>query len=427
MEGKDKYYNKMALFISSKLGGKLTIAPTTKIKSEKDISILYTPGSAAVAKEIVKDPLSSYKLTWRWNTIFIVTNGTRVLGLGDIGPLASLPVMEGKALLYKTYGGINAIPIPIKSTDVEEFVKIIDALSVTAGGIHLEDISSPFCFEVLEKLQEKLSIPVWHDDQQGTAGATLAGLINAFKLVGKDLKKARMVLVGAGAANIALFNLLEAYGVDLGNVIVGDSKGPLNKNRADIEEMKVSNRWKYQISEKSNRSEISGINESFDDADAIIGFSAAGTIKPGWIKRMSDKPIVFANANPTPEISPKLAKKAGAYIISTARPDYPNQINNSLIFPGLFRGVLDSRTRFIDNKLIIAAAETLAALAEKQGISKDNILPKTNQKEVHIRVAAAVAEYSSRTGNSMLKGDFRFFYNLAKENIVKGKHFADSG
>ena len=426
MKVKDKDYSKQALLLSSKHGGKLTMAPTLKIKSAADLSILYTPGSAAVAKKIIKDPASSYELTWRWNTIFIITNGTRVLGLGDVGPLASLPVMEGKSLVYKAYSGINAVPIPIKSTDIEEFVKIVDALSVTAGGIHLEDISSPFCFEVLEKLQERLNIPVWHDDQQGTAGAALAGLINAFKLVGKDIKKARIVLVGAGAANIALFNLLGAYGVDLGNIIVGDSKGPLNKDRADIEEMKASNRWKYEVSERSNEAGVSSINESFDGADAIIGFSTAGAIKPAWIKRMSNKPIVFANANPTPEISPESAKKAGAYIISTARPDYPNQVNNSLIFPGLFRGVLDSHARFIDNKLIIAAAETLATFVEKRCISKDNILPRTDQEEVHIQVAAAVAEYASRTGNAAVKGDFRFFYKLAKEHIAKGKQFVDS-
>ena len=325
MQKDEKYYGKKALELSKKNGGKITLNPTVRAKTPDDFATVYTPGVAEVSKEIKRRPESSYALTWRWNTIFIITNGTRVLGLGDIGPLASLPVMEGKSLLYKTLGGVNAVPIPIASRDPKEFVEVVNAISLTPGGIHLEDISSPFCFDVLESLREKLSVPVWHDDQQGTAAATLAGLINAFKLADKDLKKAKIVLVGAGAANISLFGLLKLYGVDTRNVIVGDSKGPLYRGREDEEIMKNENRWKYSVLNDSNWDRVSKIEESFDNADAIVGFSRSGTIKPAWIKRMSARPIVFANANPVPEISPNKAKEAGAYIVSTGRSDYPKR------------------------------------------------------------------------------------------------------
>jgi malate dehydrogenase (oxaloacetate-decarboxylating)/malate dehydrogenase (oxaloacetate-decarboxylating)(NADP+) len=420
MARKEKNYDKKALYLSSKYGGKITIKPTVKVRSMADLSAVYTPGIAAVSERIVADPESSYEFTWRWNTIFIITNGTRVLGLGNEGPLASLPVMEGKSLLYKLYGGVNAIPIPIKSTDPREFTDVVDAISITAGGIHLEDIASPFCFDVLERLRERISVPVWHDDQQGTAGVTLAGLINAFKLVEKDLKTAKIVLVGAGAANIALFNLLEKYGVNVGNIIVGDSKGPLNKNRLDIEEIKISNRWKYNVLERSNHTGVMEIDESFDDADAIVGFSRGGSIMPSWIKRMAKKSIVFANANPTPEIWPAAAKKAGAYIVSTGRSDYPNQINNSLVFPGLFRGVLDSRAKKIDYGMIIAAAEAIAKIAERKGLKREFILPKMGYQNLHAVVAASVAEYASKSGNSAIRGNFEFFYKNAKNIISKG-------
>ena len=238
---KEQDYSKLALEYSKKHGGKIELKPTLKIRSLKDLSIVYTPGVAAVSTAISNDSRLSWDLTWRWNTIFIITNGTRVLGLGDIGPLASLPVMEGKSLIYKEFGGINAIPIPIETKEVDEFVNVVKNISVTSGGIHLEDIESPFCFEVLERLQEELKVPVWHDDQQGTAAAALAGLINATKLAGKDLKKSRIVMIGAGAANIALFHILEKYGVDTGNIIIGDSKGPLYNGRDDMEIIKTTN------------------------------------------------------------------------------------------------------------------------------------------------------------------------------------------
>ena len=383
----------------------------------KDLSIVYTPGVAAVSMAISNDSRLSWDLTWRWNTIFIITNGTRVLGLGDIGPLASLPVMEGKSLIYKEFGGVNAVPIPIETKEVDEFVNVVKNISVTSGGIHLEDIESPFCFEVLEKLQQELKVPVWHDDQQGTAAATLAGLINATKLADKELKKSRIVLIGAGAANIALFRILEKYGVDTGNIIIGDSKGPLYNGRDDIEIIKTTNRWKYEAMKKSNKDSITDADSSFEGADIVVGFSREGSIKPEWIRKMNTKPIVFANANPNPEISPEEAYKAGAYIVSTGRSDYPNQINNSLIFPGLFRGVLDSKAKKIDDFTAVAAAEELAKFAQEKGLKKEYIVPNMEEREIYPRIAAAVAEDSIRRGLSEMKESREYFYKKAKKVI----------
>lgn len=413
----EKNFSEKAIEISKRYGGKITIKPTLPIKSLEDFSYVYTPGVAAVSTAISQDEKLSWDMTWRWNTIFIVTNGTRVLGLGDIGPLASLPVMEGKSLIYKELGGVNAIPIPIATKDVDEFVNVVKNISVTPGGIHLEDISSPFCFEVLEKLQNELRVPVWHDDQQGTAAATLAGLINSMKLVGKDLKKAKIVMIGAGAANIALFRVLEKYGVDVGSIIIGDSKGPLYGSRDDVEILKTENRWKYEIMKKSNRENVSDAIKSFDGADIVIGFSREGGIKQEWIRRMGDKPVVFANANPVPEIMPDEAKKAGAYIVSTGRSDFPNQINNSLIFPALFRGVLDSRTTKIDDVTAIAAANELAAFAEEKGLSSEYIVPTMQEREIYPRIAAAVAQDSVDRGLAGIRENREFFYEKAKKII----------
>ena len=412
-----KDYSKLALEYSRKYGGKIEIKPTVSISSLDDFSIVYTPGVAAVSSAISKNEDLSWEMTWRWNTIFIITNGTRVLGLGDIGPLASLPVMEGKSLIYKVLGGVNAVPIPIKTKDVEEFVKTVKEISTTSGGIHLEDIESPFCFEVLEKLQKELRVPVWHDDQQGTAAAALAGLINATKLAGKDIKKAKLVMIGAGAANVALFRLLEKYGLDLGNVVVVDSNGPLYSGRSDSEQMKTKNRWKYEIMEKSNKSRISEIERAFDGADAVIGFSKPGAIKPEWIKRMGQKPIVFANANPDPEIHPEEAYKAGAYIVSTGRSDYPNQVNNSLIFPGLFRGILDSRSSKIDDLTAIAAAEELAKFAQEKGLNTNYIIPSMEEKDIYPRIAAAVAEDAVKRGFAAIRESREYFYRKARKII----------
>ena len=410
-------YSKLAINYSKKYGGKIEIKPTLRIRSLKDLSIVYTPGVAAVSTAISNDSRLSWDLTWRWNTIFIITNGTRVLGLGDVGPLASLPVMEGKSLIYKEFGGVNAIPIPIETKEVDEFVNVVKNISVTSGGIHLEDIESPFCFEVLERLQEELKVPVWHDDQQGTAAATLAGLINATKLADKELKKSRIIMIGAGAANIALFRILEKYGVDTGNIIIGDSKGPLYNGRDDIEIIKTTNRWKYEAMKKSNKDSVTNADSSFEGADIVVGFSREGSIKSEWIKKMNSKPIVFANANPNPEISPEEAYKAGAYIVSTGRSDYPNQINNSLIFPALFRGILDSKAKKIDDYTTIVAAEELAKFAQEKGLKKDYIVPNMEEKELYPRIAAGVAEDLVKRGLSDIKESREYFYKKAKRII----------
>ncbi len=410
-------YSKLAIDYSKKYGGKIELKPTLKIKSLRDLSIVYTPGIAAVSTAISKDSRLSWDLTWRWNTIFIITNGTRVLGLGDIGPLASLPVMEGKSLIYKEFGGVNAIPIPIETKEVDEFVNVVKNISVTSGGIHLEDIESPFCFEVLERLQQELKVPVWHDDQQGTAAAALAGLINATKLADKDLKKSKIVMIGAGAANIALFRILEKYGIDTGNIIIGDSKGPLYNGRDDTEIIKTTNRWKYEVMKKSNKDSVTDADKSFEGADIVIGFSREGSIKPEWIRKMNSKPIVFADANPNPEISPEKAYKAGAYIVSTGRSDYPNQINNSLIFPALFRGVLDSKAKKIDDYTTIVAAEELAKFAQKKGLKKDYIVPNMEERELYPRIASGVAEDLVKRGLSDIKENREYFYKKAKKII----------
>ena len=415
-------YSNRAIALSRKIGGKISLKPNFKIKSPKDFLIVYTPGVAAVSELIRKQPEASYALTWRWNTIFIITNGTRVLGLGDIGPLASLPVMEGKSLLYKTLGGVNAVPIPIESKDEGEFVNVVKAISVASGGIHLEDISSPFCFAVLERLQKELKVPVWHDDQQGTAAVSLAALINSFKLAGKDIKSARIILVGSGAANISLFNLLKDYGTDIGNVILIDSKGVLYAGRDDAELISKENIWKYNAMRLSNKYDIKTVEKAFQGADAVVAFSrpGPGVIGPEWIRSMAKRPIVFANSNPTPEIFPHQAKRAGAYIVGTGRSDFPNQINNSLVFPGLFRGTLDSRTAEINNLLAIAAAEELAAFARKRGISPNKILPKMLDKDLYPSVAAAVAEEAVSQGIASVKGSRNFFFKEAKKTIKLG-------
>ncbi|MBE5730070.1 malate dehydrogenase, partial [Candidatus Parvarchaeota archaeon] len=261
----------------------------------------------------------------------------------------------------------------------------------------------------------------WHDDQQGTAAATLAGLINSAKLAEKNLKKARIVLVGAGAANISLFRVLESYGINMKNVIVSDSKGPLFAGRDDVDELKVKNRWKYDIILKSNGNGVSAIENAFDGADIVVGFSSPGAIKPDWIKRMGSKPIVFANANPIPDISPEDAYKAGAYIVSTGRSDYPNQVNNSLIFPGLFRGILDSRASKVDDFTAIAAAEELARFAQAKGIKRNYIIPNMMERDIYPRIASAVAEDAVKRGFAAIKGTKAFFYAKAKKLIPSGK------
>ncbi|MCE4613232.1 MAG: NADP-dependent malic enzyme [Desulfurococcales archaeon] len=387
---------KISRFLHTFYKGKIEVLPKVPVRGMDDFSIWYTPGVAEASRAIHREPDLSFELTSRWNTIAVVSDGTRVLGLGNVGPEAAYPVMEGKALLFKYLGGVDAVPIVHRKRDLEEFLDLLKALEPSFGGINLEDIESPKCFTLLDRARSELGIPVWHDDQQGTAAATLAGLINAFKLVGKDLKKSRIVLFGAGAANIALYRVLKTYGVPPANMVVLDSKGVLHPDRDDIDKLMISNPHKYKIAVETMGGGLgpsSGLEEALKGADAIVAASrpGPGVIKKEWIASMEQDAIVFAEANPVPEIWPWEAREAGARIVATGRSDFPNQVNNSLIFPSVFRGVLDVRARTITDEMLIAAAEELARYAEEKGLREDYIIPRMEEWEVYPRVAAATA------------------------------------
>ncbi|MGB9789992.1 MAG: NAD(P)-dependent malic enzyme [Thermotoga caldifontis] len=376
--------------------GKIQTAPKVPVRSYDDFAIWYTPGVARVCQEIVKDPSKVYEYTNKENTIAIVTDGTRILGLGDIGPEAGLPVMEGKALLFKYLGGVDAIPLCVGTKNIDEIVQFCKWLSPSISGINLEDIEKPKCFELLERLQEELSIPVFHDDQQGTATITLAGLINALRIVGKKMNEVRITLIGAGSANYAFARLLEKMGVDLGNVIVVDSKGIITKDRAQQLDPTTSRMWI-----KTNaRNVTGGIEESLVGADVCIAYSKSGpgVIKPEWVKKMNRDAIVFAGANPVPEIWPWEAKEAGARIVATGRSDFPNQVNNSLGFPAIFRGVLDVRATKVTDEMCIAAAQAIADFAYRKGIHEEYIVPTMEEEEVYVEEAFAVAKKAIEQG-----------------------------
>ncbi|BCU66934.1 malate dehydrogenase [Sulfolobales archaeon HS-7] len=404
--------------LSMKYQGKIQMIPKVPIKSYDDFSLIYTPGVADVVREIASDRDKSFILTSRWNMIAILTDGTRVLGLGDVGPEAAMPVMEGKALLFKYLGGVDAVPIPLKAKDPEEFIKVSKALEPSFGGINLEDIESPKCFYILDKLQQSMNIPVWHDDQQGTAGATLAALINAMELAGKD-KDSKIVLFGAGAANIATVRLLTSYGFNPKHMILIDREGVLHSERKDLDAMMFSHKWKYEIAIKTNGYNIKDVDDAFKDADILIAASSPGpgVISKRWISLMK-RPIVFALANPVPEIFPDEAVEAGAEIVATGRSDFPNQVNNSLVFPAVFRGVLDSRASKVDDDMVIAASETLASYAKRVGLKKDYIIPRMDQWDVYYEVAGAVAEKAVERGYARVKMSKEEFVNQAKQRII---------
>ncbi|AEH51443.1 NAD(P)-dependent malic enzyme [Pseudothermotoga thermarum] len=376
--------------------GKVQIAPKVPILSYEDFAVWYTPGVAKVCQEIAKDKSRVYDYTNRENTIAVISDGTRILGLGDIGPEAGLPVIEGKALLFKYLGGVDAIPLCIGTKKLEEIVMFCKWISPSVAGINLEDIESPKCFLLLERLQEELSIPVFHDDQQGTATVTLAGLINALRIVGKDLYNVRIALIGAGSANYAFAKLLEKVGVDMSNVIVCDVKGIINKERLNEFAEPLKTMWS-----KTNGKNISGgIPEALKGADVCVAYSKSGPgiILKDWIKLMNKDAIVFAGANPVPEIWPWEAKEAGARIVATGRSDFPNQVNNSLGFPAIFRGVLDVRATKITDEMCIAAAQAIADYAYRKGIHEEYIVPTMEEKEVFIEEAFAVAKKAIEQG-----------------------------
>ena len=373
--------------------GKMQTIPKCCVRDFNDFAIWYTPGVAEPCLAIKADKERVYELTNKWNTVAVVSDGTRVLGLGDIGPEAGMPVMEGKALLFKYLGGVDAVPICLDTKDPDEIIQAVKWLQPSFGGINLEDISNPKCFYILDRLRAEAHIPVWHDDQQGTAAVTLAGLINALKIVGKKKEDVKLTVNGIGSANVAILRILFADGFKPTNTIVVDSKGTLHTGRTDLEEKQQENPYKWDLCQRTNPEKRSGgIAEALKGADVCISLSKSGpdVILPEWIKGMSKDAIVFACANPIPEIWPWDAKEAGARIMATGRSDFPNQVNNSIGFPGIFRGTLDVKARTITDEMCITAAYELAKCAEDRGISEDNIAPTMAEWEVFIREAVAV-------------------------------------
>ena len=385
--------------------GKVEVALKARVRDFNDFAIWYTPGVAAPCRAIAENPDLVYEHTHKWNTVAVVSDGTRVLGLGDIGPKAGLPVMEGKALLYKYLGGVDAWPIMVDTKDPDKLIETVLLIQPGFGGINLEDIAQPKCFRILDTLRAKAEIPVWHDDQQGSATGLLAGFLNALKVVGKEPRRVKIAMVGMGAANVASYRLLTANGVDPRAIVACDSKGTLHKGRRDIEARQAEFVDKWRVCTESNADGVvGGIAEALGGADVCIAFSTSGPeiIKPGWVKTMARDAVVFACANPVPEIWPWDAREAGARVVATGRSDFPNQLNNSLVFPGLFRGALDVRARTITDEMAAAVARELAAFAEERGIREDDILPRMDEWDVHPRVAAAAAMTAQAQGVARL-------------------------
>ncbi len=372
--------------------GKIEVVTTVPVETKDDLSLAYTPGVAQPCLEIQKVVDISYDLTRRWNMCIVVTVGSAVLGLGDIGPEAGMPVMEGKCVLFKAFGDVDAFPLCIKSHDVDEIVNTIYLISGSFGGVNLEDISAPRCFEIEKKLKEKCDIPIFHDDQHGTAIITLAGLTNALKVVGKKKEDVRVVMNGAGAAAISIARLLLKAGFK--NITLCDRKGAIYEGRTE-----GMNAVKEEMSKVTNRDTTSGsLADMLVGADVFIGVSAPGAVTTEMVKTMAEDAIIFACANPTPEIFPEDAKAGGAKVVSTGRSDFPNQINNVLAFPGVFRGAFDVRAKDINDEMKIAASEALAALISDEELSPDYIIPKAFDKRVGPAVAKAVAEAARKTG-----------------------------
>ena len=384
-------YAKESLKLHYELKGKLEITPRAKVDSKEALSLAYTPGVAEPCLVIQKDVEKSYELTRRWNTVAVVTDGTAVLGLGDIGPEAGMPVMEGKCVLFKAFGDVDAIPLCVRTKDVEEIVKTVSLLAGSFGGVNLEDISAPRCFEIEKRLKEVCDIPIFHDDQHGTAVVTLAGLINALKLTGKKIEEVKIVTSGAGAAGIAIIKLLISMGAK--NVIMTDREGAIYKGRDNLNPIKM------EMAEITNLSmEKGSLSDVIKNADVFIGVSAPGTLNKDMVKSMVEKPIIFACANPIPEIFPEDAKAAGAAVVSTGRSDFPNQINNVLCFPGIFRGALDVRAKDINDEMKVAAAYAIAELVSDQELNAEYILPAAFDERVKDAVAKAVAEAAKKSG-----------------------------
>ncbi|MEJ8738226.1 malic enzyme-like NAD(P)-binding protein [Erysipelotrichaceae bacterium HCN-30851] len=388
-------YAKEALRLHAEWAGKLDIQPKMKIENKDDLSLAYTPGVAAPCLEIKDDINNSYELTGRGNLVAVITDGTAVLGLGDIGPEAGMPVMEGKCVLFKEFAGVNAIPLCIKSKDVDEIVHTISLLSGSFGGINLEDIAAPRCFEIERKLKEVCDIPVFHDDQHGTAIVVAAALLNAVKLTNKEMGSLKIVINGAGSAGTAIAKIL--LQMNFGNIVLCDIDGAIYKGKPGLNEERKA------LAEVTNKNlEKGSLKDVIKDSDIFIGVSAPNVVSEDMIASMNEKSIVFPMANPTPEIMPDLAKKAGAYIVGTGRSDFANQINNVLAFPGIFRGALDVRARNINEEMKIAAAYAIASLVSDEELSREYIIPSALNKEVGKVVAKAVAKAARESGTARI-------------------------
>jgi len=396
--------------------GKVEVMPKCAIRSLQDFNIWYTPGVAEACLQIEKDKEKAYELTSKWNYVAVVSDGTRVLGLGDIGGQAGLPVMEGKALIFKYLGGVDAFPICLSTKDPDEIIQAVKWIEPSFGGINLEDFSKPKCFYILEKLRAEMPIPVWHDDQQGTAAVILAGTINALKFVGKKMSEAKFTIVGTGSANTRTYYVLKAAGVNPKNIILVDSKGTLGTYRDDIKDT-----YKWPIAEETNPDNVEGsIKEAAEGSDIMIAASkpGPGTIKKGDVEVMATDSIVFACANPVPEIWPWEAEEAGAKVIATGRSDFPNQVNNSLVFPAIFRGALDVRAKTITDEMCIASATALAKHAEDKGLTKDYIIPAMSEWEIYPLQAMETGLKAIEQGVARKKLSRAEIYERA-ESIIK--------
>ena len=403
---KAKLPGKKAMIWHPFYGGKVEIISKCRVKDFSDFGVWYTPGVAEPCKAIEKEPLLAYEHTNKWNYIAVASNGTRVLGLGDIGPLAGYPVMEGKSLLFKYLGGVDATALMIDTKDPEKFIETVKLAAPTFGGINLEDIRTPDCFYILDRLRKELDIPVWHDDQQGTAAISLAGVINGLKVAGKKLPESQITLVGAGAANICLARTLLKSGLPSNKLLMVDSKGILGPHRSDLEAKKEHNPYKWELASATNGECLEGgTKEALEGADVLVSASkpGPGTIKKEWLAGMADTPVVFAEANPVPEIWPWEAKEAGVKIFGTGRSDFPNQVNNSIGFPGIFRGTLDVRAKTISDEMHISAAHAIASTAEEKGIHAGYLVPTMDETEVFVNEAVAVAEKAMEQGLARVK------------------------
>ena len=415
--------SKDAMILHPHYRGKIETVLKCTVRDFDDFAIWYTPGVAAPCQAIAEDPDLVYEYTNKWNTVAVVSDGTRVLGLGDIGPKAGLPVMEGKALLYKYLGGIDGVPIMLDTKDPNKIIDTVLLLQPSFGGINLEDLSQPKCFRILDTLREKAEIPVWHDDQQGTATVTLAGLINALKVVGKKMNDVTIAFVGTGASNVACSRLIFGWGADPGRCFMVDSKGILGKHRKDLEMRKAEYVDKWRLCQTTNNEgREGGIPEAMKDADVVIALSRPGPdiLLPEWVEKMAKDPIVFACANPVPEIWPWDAKDAGAAVVATGRSDFPNQVNNSLGFPGIFRGTLDVRARTITDEMCFAAAEAMAnQIGDK--LDEEHILPTMDDWEVFPREAAAVGMKAQEQGLARLQMSYDELFDHAVKIIKRSR------